>query len=147
METQTNNIKTNVNPSIFPIYSLFYRPPAIIAPILSNEENEKLTLTESTYVTTDKGARIKVIGSPYAQIKSQCNLVTADYYTTLRMYLNINEITYKELEPITKQDLIWNIPFVIKGITHNFTIAKINGSIVFLAEDLDKNLDYNCILS
>ena len=143
METQTNNNKTNE----LPIYSLFNRPPVIIAPILYNEENEKLTLTESTYVTTDKGNRIKVIGSPYAQIKSQCNLVTADYYTTLRMYLNINEITYKELEPITKQDLIWNIPFVIKGITHNFTITKINGSIVFLAEDLDKNLDYNCILS
>ena len=119
-------------------YSTFSRPPALIIAHYGSQK-ELLELKESKIVTTDKGADIKVIGSPYGEIKvlPAGALYLGDIYTKLRMYLSINDIEYQELQPIMKQGLIKNIPFMIEGVKHYYTVAGINGGITFLAEDLD----------
>ena len=49
---------------------------------------------------------------------------------------------YQELQPIMKQGLIKNIPFMIEGVKHYYTVAGINGGGGW---DEDNNNTFSCI--
>ena len=76
----------------------------------------------------------KITKSPIIKFVLIGTVIILVLYLLVHQYQKI--IKYQELEPIMVQGLIQNIPFIIKGIKHNYTIAGINEGITFLAEDL-----------